>query len=71
MDDEPRLVDYEQVEADAETCTHLRQVAALLAEFYDACKAAGLPDSLTATVVRDWHLQYISDGVAWDDASDA
>ena len=63
---DPRLVDPDQVEADEESAANLRQMAALLGTFWDACKAVGLPDSLSAAVVRDWHQAVITDGVAWE-----
>lgn len=39
------LVDPDAVEADEETMRHLRGMAAICGDFWDACKTAGLPDS--------------------------
>lgn len=60
------MIDPEQVEADEQTASQLRQMAALLGAFWDACRAAGLPDGLSMGVVRDWHQAAITDGVTWE-----
>lgn len=67
MDDSPQPVDPAQIEADARTAVELRQVAALCGSFYDDCRAAGLPDSLAAALVRDWHTSVLGGlEVTWE-----
>ena len=56
----------EEQEAEAQ---HLRRIAWLAGEFYDACRAARLPDALSDALVQDWHRSILDPDaiVAWDD----
>lgn len=58
-------LDPEQLDADQQTAQELRQMAALCGEFFDACRAAGLPDHLAVTLVADWHRSTLGDEVTW------
>ena len=42
----------EEQEAEA---AHLRRIAWLAGEYWDACRAARLPDSLSESLVTAWH----------------
>ena len=52
-------VDPDSLAADEALAAELRQIAALAGEFYDACKAARLPDDLACQLVSDWHQNWI------------
>ena len=54
----------DQVEQQAE---NLRQWAALAGEYWDALKAARLPDDLAVQLVVDWHWALTSWGDTGDD----
>lgn len=61
------VIDPDAIAADEREAENLRAVAALAAQFYDACRCAGLPDVLTVALVRDWHHAYITQGVVWEE----
>jgi len=56
----------EEQEAEAQ---HLRRIAWLAGEFYDACRASRLPDALSDALVQDWHRSILDPDaiVVWDE----
>ena len=58
-------MDDEQ-EAEAQ---HLRKIAWLAGEFYEACRLARLPDTLADALVQDWHRSILDPDavITWDD----
>jgi len=56
----------EEQEAEA---AHLRRIAWLAGEFFDACRAARLSDSLSEALVTAWHQSVLDPDnvdVEWD-----
>lgn len=44
---------------------HLRRIAWLAGEFYDACRASRLPDDLSVALVTDWHRSILDPDYDW------
>jgi hypothetical protein len=53
-------VDEQEAEAQ-----HLRRIAWLAGEFYDACRAARLPDDLGSALVTEWHRSILDPDYEW------
>lgn len=49
------MLDPEQIAQDEQLLETLRATAALAGGFYDALKAAGIPEATACDMVRDWH----------------
>jgi len=59
----------EEQEAEA---AHLRRIAWLAGEFWDACRASRLPDPLSDALVQDWHRSILDpDMVTWEIEDDS
>jgi len=62
-------MDDEQIVQEGEA-QHLRRIAWLCGEFYDACRAARLPDDLSVALVTDWHRSILDPDYEWSEPED-
>lgn len=61
------FINPDQIVADLRTAATLRQVAALAGEFYAALRSVQVPDELAFVMVQDWHYNYITEGMEWEE----
>lgn len=62
----------EEAEEFEQAAAELRKTAAMLGEFWDALRAARLPDDLSVAVVSAWYQAFLDDEVVvtWESGDD-
>lgn len=61
------FIDPDAIAEDQKTAATLRQVAALAGDFYTALRSVQIPDELAFVIVQDWHYNYITEGMGWEE----